>query len=129
MNIKKFWIVLFIAFIALTSLCTVSCGSDDDSKEKNDVSIVGTWVDGSTTIVFGSDGSYNLTDISVPSITQYRKGKYSYNASQNLLTINVQAVTGQNGAYQQTYIVQTLTSTTLVLLYTDGDVEGYYTRK
>lgn len=104
-----------------------ACGSDDDSSDN--ASIVGTWGDGSKTVIFGSDGSYNLTDNSVPSITQYRKGTYSYNTSQNLLTINVQAVTGQNGAYQQTYIVQTLTSTTLVLLYIDGDVEGYYTRK
>ncbi len=127
MKIKNYWMILAIALI---SLCTISCGSDDDNnKENNGISIVGTWVDGSTTIVFGSDGSYNLTNTSVPSIPQYRKGNYSYNASQNLLTINVQAVTGQNGAYQQTYIVQTLTSTTLVLLYIDGDVEGYYTRK
>lgn len=34
-----------------------------------------------------------------------------------------------NGAYKQTFIVQTLSASTLVLLYTDGDVEGYYTRK
>lgn len=113
----------------MLALCSINCSGDDgDSKENSGASLIGTWVDGSTTVIFGNDGSYNLTNTSVPSIPQYRKGKYSYNASQNLLIINVQAVTGQNGAYQRTFIVQTLTSTTLVLLNTDGDVEGYYTR-
>jgi len=125
-EIKSLFIILCgIVIVTLYS----ACGSDDDSHDNNNISIVGTWVNGTTTVVFGNDGSYNLTDISVPSVTQYRKGSYSYNAGQSLLTINVQAVAGQNGAYQQSYIVQTLTSTTLVLLYTDGDVEGYYTRK
>jgi hypothetical protein len=105
-----------------------SCGDDDDNGGGK-ISIVGTWVDGTTTMKLGSDGSYNLTDTSVSGIPQYRKGSYSYNSNQNLLTVNVSAVAGQNSAYQQNYIVQTLTASTLVLLYTDGDVEGYYTRK
>lgn len=113
-----------IIMVVCVSVCFASCSSDDDEK----TGIVGTWVDGSTTMVLGSDGSYNLTDTSYDSITQYRRGTYSYNSKQGLLTINVVA-SGQNNAYQQTYIVQTLTATTLVLLYTDGDVQGYYTRK
>lgn len=80
-------------------------------------------------MILGSDGSYNVTNTSVPNHPQYRKGTYSYNASLNLVTVNVIAVAGQNNAYRDTYIVQRLTSTTLVLLYADGDVEGYYTRK
>lgn len=113
-----------IIMVVCVSVCFASCSSDDDEK----TGIVGTWVDGSTTMVLGSDGSYNLTDTSYDSITQYRRGTYSYNSKQGLLTITVVA-SGQNNAYQQTYIVQTLTATTLVLLYTDGDVQGYYTRK
>ncbi len=119
---------IFFAVFALLSCMITSCGDDDDNGGGK-ISIVGTWVDGTTTMKLGSDGSYNLTDTSVSGIPQYRKGSYSYNSNQNLLTVNVSAVAGQNSAYQQTYIVQTLTESTLVLLYTDGDVEGYYTRK
>lgn len=122
---------IFLSIIVVTLLCAgfVSCNDGDEDNEDNKVSIVGTWVDGSTTMTLGSNGSYNLTDTSVPGITQYRKGTYSYNSSQSLLTVNVVAIAGQNNAYKQTYIVQTLSSSTLVLLYTDGDVAGYYTRK
>lgn len=116
--------VLVVTFV---SIGFASCGDDDDENGGN--SIVGTWVDGTTTMILGRDGSYNLTDTSFPDITQRRKGTYSYNPSQGLLTVNVVAVAGQNSAYQRTYIVQTLTATTLVLLYTDGDVQGYYTRQ
>lgn len=124
---KKIFIWNFLVFIGavMLSLSLVSCDDNEDDK----VTIVGTWVDGSTTMRLGSDGSYNLTDTSIPGLTQYRKGKYSYNSSQSLMTIKVEAVAGKNSAYQQTYIVQTLTATSLVLLYTDGEVEGYYTRK
>lgn len=120
---------LLFVFISMI-MCVFACGSDnDDTPKDNNSGIVGTWEDGSTSVTFGSDGSYNLVDTSVPNIPQYRKGTYSYNETQKLLVVNVVAVQGQNGAYQQTFIVQTLTATTLVLLYTDGDVEGYYTRK
>ena len=117
--------------VTFLSICFISCGGDDgdNPKSENTNGIVGTWVDGTTTLKLGSDGSYYLTDTSVPGITQYRKGSYSYNSTQKLLTVNVVAVAGQNSAYQRTYIVQTLTATTLVLFYTDGDVEGYYTRQ
>lgn len=125
MKTRKFYakklIVLSIILALVLSLS--SC-----SKEENSL-IVGTWVDGSTTMVLGSDGSYNLTDTSIPGLPQYRRGTYSYNSSQQLLSINIVAVEGENNAYQNVFIVQTLTESTLVLLYTDGDVEGYYTRR
>lgn len=114
-------IVLSIILALVLSLS--SCSKEDNSL------IVGTWVDGSTTMVLGSDGSYNLTDTSIPGLPQYRRGTYSYNPSQQLLSINVVAIEGENSAYQNVFIVQTLTESTLVLLYTDGDVEGYYTRR
>lgn len=108
-------------------LCTMFIGiafSCDDSSDDSE-GIAGTWVDGSQIMTLGKDGSYRYDG----DLGQYRLGKYSYNADQKLMTVNVKAIEGMNGAYQQTYIVQTLTSTTLVLLYTDGDVEGYYTRQ
>lgn len=114
-------IVLSIILALVLSLS--SCSKEDNSL------IVGTWVDGSTTMVLGSDGSYNLTDTSIPGLPQYRRGTYSYNPSQQLLSINVVAIEGENSAYQNVFIVQTLTESTLVLLYTDGNVEGYYTRR
>jgi len=125
---KYYYFLLSLLMMALLCVGFISCDDDDDDTVRGS-SIVGTWVDGSTTMVLGSDGSYNLTDTSIPNIPQYRRGTYSYNKAQKLLTVNVVAVAGQNGAYKDTYIVQTLTSSTLVLLYSDGDVEGYYTRK
>lgn len=126
MIIQKSKSSLFVILaVVMMSACFISCGDDDSDDGK--ISIVGTWVDGIKTMKLGSDGSYYSTiNTSIP---QYRKGSYSYNSSQGLMTVNVEAVKGQNGAYQDTYIVQTLTETTLVLLYTDGDVEGYYTRE
>lgn len=124
MNFKKtsVWTIILVVIISLSS-----CSKDEHGGDL----IVGTWYDETslTTLVLGSDGSYNLKNTSIPGLPQYRKGTYSYNASQQLLSINVVAVEGENSAYQKTYIVQTLTESTLVLLYMDGDVEGYYTRR
>lgn len=117
---------MLILMVCLFSL--IACGDDDEGHDGR-ISIVGTWIDGSKTMKLGSDESYYLTDTSIPDIPQYRKGTYSYNSSLNIFTVNVVAVAGQNSAYRRTYIVQTLTASTLVLLYEDGDVEGYYTRK
>ena len=120
-----------LSLIMAVMLCAlvVSCGEDSEDNKGNEASIVGTWVRGTTTLVLGGNGSYDLTDNSIPDIPQYRKGTYSYNSSQKLLVVNVVAIPNQNNAYSKTYIVQTLTKTNLVLLYTDGDVEGYYSRK
>lgn len=127
---KKKSLFLSMLTIMMMAIMSVSFGacSDNDDDSSSGSSVVGTWVSGTTTIVFGSDGSFNLTDTSIPRLTQYRRGTYSYNPNQNLLVINVVAVAGQNGAYKDTYIVQTLNASTLVLLSTDGEV-GYYTRK
>lgn len=124
------WLSFFL--IAILSVGFMACSNDDDDDdiEAGKISIVGTWTDGAyTTVTFGNDGSYNSVNTSVSDIPQYRTGTYSYNANQSLLTVNVKAVANQNSAYQRTYIVQTLTKSTLVLLHTDGEVEGYYTRK
>lgn len=118
---------LFVMLLMFTSFTACGSDDDDDAPSSGRSSIVGTWESSGRSLTFGRDGSYSATTYGT--FTQYRKGTYSYNSSQSLLVINVSAVAGENGAYRETFIVQTLNSTTLVLLYTDGDVEGYYTRK
>ena len=113
--------------IAILLSFTFTACDKDNEDESDYTTIVGEWQDGSTTLILGSDGSYTSINKSIPSHTQYRRGTYSYNSKQGLLIINVKA-SNENGAYQQTLVVQTLTKSTLVLLYTDGDVEGYYER-
>lgn len=126
---KYFMSILAIIMVVMLGFTFTSCGDDDELK--SNASIAGNWVRGNETMQLGSNGSYYSYYGSDPtgSDSQYRKGTYSYNPSQNLLVVNIAAVTNHNSAYTQTYIVQTLTKTTLVLLYTDGDVKGYYTRK
>jgi len=128
-TMKTFRLIGTTLLVIILVFTFTSCDKDDDENNNIDnVTIVGEWQDGTTTLKFGSDGSYLLTDRSIPTHIQYRRGTYSYNSKQGLLSINVKAVPNENGAYQQTLIVQTLTKSTLVLLYTDGDVEGYYER-
>ena len=110
--------------ICLIICCSAVTSCSDESTESPSL-IIGQWSDSYGVITFGKDGSYREDG----SLGQYRIGTYSYNPSLQLLTVNVKAIEGMNSAYQTTYIVQTLSSTTLVLLYTDGDVKGFYTRK
>ena len=114
---------------ALLSITFISCGDDDGMNSS--VSIVGNWTTGNKTLQLGRNGSYYSYLGSNPtgSESQYRKGTYSYNLSLKLMVVNIEAVANHNSSYTNTYIVQTLTENTLVLLYKDGDVEGYYTRK
>lgn len=125
-RIKKPLSLLVLLFMGLTLSCSMTaCGSDDDNPDGSKSSIVGKWVDGDDMLTFGKDGSYREDG----SLGQYRVGKYSYNPITSLLVVNIREVPGMNSAYQKTYIVQTLSSTTLVLMYTDGDVKGYYHRQ
>ena len=116
----------FLMVSVLFLMCVSSCSKDESQSKPN--SIVGTWVRDNTTMVLGGNGSY-LSTTKDSYGTQTRRGSYSYNDAQKTLVINVPAVQGSNSAYSITLIVQTLTATNLVLIYTDGDVEGYYTRK
>lgn len=123
-------IIKLLVSICIPLICfsLSSCGStskDDLEQNTNANSIVGKWADGDETLTFGKDGSYREDGY----LGQYRIGTYSYSPSTSLLVVNVKAVPGMNSAYQQTYIVQTLSSSTLVLIYTDGDVKGYYSRQ
>lgn len=126
-QIKRTRLLFLFTCVLLSCTIMASCGDngEDDPQQGNVASIVGKWVDGEDTITFGSNGSYREDG----SLGQYRIGTYSYNPTSSLLVTDIKAVAGMNSAYQQTYIVQTLTATNLVLLYTDGDVKGYYTRQ
>lgn len=122
---KKYinYTVMLIALLAMGFTFT-SC---EDDKEDDGISIVGKWVDGHKIMELDKNGRYYSY---YDNDSQKREGTYSYNANQSLMIVNVPASSKNgNSAYQNTYIVQTLTKTTLVLLYTDGDVQGYYTRK
>ena len=114
-----------LLLVTTLSFTFTACSDDDDEPDVNQTSIVGTWGDSYGTITFGKDGSYreNGND------GQYRIGTYSYNANATTVVVDIKAIAGNNSAYQNTYFVQALTSTTLVLLYPDGDVKGYFTRK
>lgn len=114
-----------LLLVTTFSLTFVSCGGDDDDEPDDyKTSIVGTWKDSYGTITFGKDGSYREDG----NDGQYRIGTYSYNSNTSTVVVSVKAIAGNNNAYQNTYFIQTLTSSTLVLLYTDGDVKGYFTR-
>lgn len=121
-KILKYLMLLLVTTLSFTF---TACSDDDDEPDVNQTSIVGTWGDSYGTITFGKDGSYreNGND------GQYRIGTYSYSASAATVVVDIKAIAGNNSAYQNTYFVQTLSATTLVLLYTDGDVKGYYTRR
>lgn len=125
---KKLYHLLSVMLVMVLSISMASCGSDDDDLE-SDNGIVGVWQDGKEVMTLGKDGSIYLETYYVAGPAYHQKGTYSYNPDSKMMVVDIVAVPGQNSAYKATYIVQTLTSSTLVLLYTDGDVRGYYTRK
>ena len=122
---KSIFNLMTILMVAMMSICFVSCGDDDDDDNNG---IAGTWVDDYTIMELGKDGSYYAYDPRFPE-DGYRKGTYTYNSSQKLMSVSIVAVPGQNSAYKRTYLVQTLTSTTLVLIETQYGDTHYYTRK
>ena len=116
--------VMLIAMFVMGFTFT-ACSED----EEDELPIAGKWVNGHKIMELGKNGSYHSYQDD-GSQYSHREGTYSYNPSQSLMIVNVPASSKNgNGDYSQTFIVHTLTNTTLVLLYTDGDVQGYYTRK
>ncbi len=123
---KKIFSFLTLSLLIITF---ISCNKESISNNK----IVGTWKSSTqVTITFGSDGSYYRT-LGPEGLHTYHKGTYSYNEDQCILVTNINETSFSDGttfydSSTQTYIVQTLTETTLVLLYTDGDSAGYFTK-
>lgn len=119
--------LLAIMMVALLSIGVTSCKDDDpdesviiDSGEEKEPQtksslLIGTW-DGSFNLILRTDGSCKLT---------YRNSKvvdigtYSYNESQNILVIMID--NPGESRITRTFVVQTLTQTTLVLIESDGD--------
>ena len=108
---------IFSLFLLLSCILVSSC-----QKDSND-SLVGTWYetypDSNEKMILGADGSYWWDYIDNNS-GQYRKGMYIYDKDLNLLYVDVMAISGHNGAYSQTYRVETLTSTNLTLVDIGG---------
>lgn len=119
-------LLMLSVMLALFSSC--------NNTSNGDKKIVGTWSSATHgTMTLGTDGSYYRT-LGAGGVYIYYKGTYSYNENQCILVTNINetsfSINGQTyyGPSTQTYIVQTLTETTLVLLYTDGDSAGYFTK-
>lgn len=135
MKLKKLFGLLALLFmgLALTGSLT-ACGSDDDNPEEGNGSIVGYWTDGILQLIFDEDGSYEeqLYSTSGPHYGAERAGTYTYDPITSLLVINIESEPKNDyfeDAYQETYVVQTLSSKTLVLTDTEGNVKGRYHRE
>lgn len=121
---KKMFLILSLVFI--TSF--VSCDKGNKNTDDNRITISGKWgrTNSDETMTLGANGSY-YSELGVgTNYYQYRKGRYVYNDVQSTLVVDIDAVPGQNSAYTSTYLVQTLTETTLVLVDIDGDLDSYY---
>lgn len=126
MNMNKMIMKRNVFFIIaiLTLLSCASCIKEDDENL-----LVGTWKR-STNIYMklGEDGSYySYIDPDPYSADgQYRKGSYSYDETTKTMVIDIYAIPNHNNASTRTYYVQTLTSSTLVLLdLSNGEAYSY----
>ena len=109
---------LSMLLLAMVAFTFTACSDEDEMGEA--AGIVGKWRDGNKTLLFEKNGNFSSEIETTP--VQQRTGTYSYNPTLGNLVINT------SESSREVYNVQTLNATTLVLLYTDGDVEGFYTR-
>lgn len=125
MNMNKMIMKRNVFFIIaiLTLLSCASCIKEDDENL-----LVGTWKR-STNIYMklGEDGSYySYIDPDPYSYLTYREGSYSYDETTKTMVIDIYAIPNHNSASTRTYYVQTLTSSTLVLLdLSNGEAYSY----
>jgi len=115
---KKLLHTLSMLLLAMVAFTFTACSDEDEMGEA--AGIVGKWRDGNKTLLFEKNGNFSSEIETTP--VQQRTGTYSYNPTLGNLVINT------SESSREVYNVQTLNATTLVLLYTDGDVEGFYTR-
>lgn len=123
MNMNKMIMKRNVFFIIaiLTLLSCASCIKEDDENL-----LVGTWKR-STNIYMrlGENGSYYSYIDPNPYLT-YREGSYSYDETTKTMVIDIYAIPNHNNASTQAYYVQTLTSSTLVLLdLSNGEAYSY----
>ena len=109
---------LSILLLAMVAFTFAACSDEDEMGEA--AGIVGKWRDGNKTLLFEKNGNFSSEIETTP--VQQRTGTYSYNPTLGNIVINT------SESSREIYNIQTLNATTLVLLYTDGDVEGFYTR-
>lgn len=115
---NKLLYTLSMLLLAMVAFTFTACS--DENKMGEAAGIVGKWRDGNKTLLFEKNGNFSSEIETTP--VQLRTGIYSYNPTLGNLVINT------SESSREVYNVQTLNATTLVLLYTDGDVEGFYTR-
>ena len=109
---------LSMLLLAMVAFTFAACSDEDEMGEA--AGIVGKWRDGNKTLLFEKNGNFSSEIETAP--VQQRTGTYSYNPTLGNLVINT------SESSREVYYVQTLNATTLVLLYTNGDFEGFYTR-
>ena len=107
---KTFRSYSLLCVVLMTTILTLgfsSCSKDDNEKNDNTASIVGTWegmLNGSTVIyVFGADEKGSLTDLNTRISVNFT---YSYDTKSRYLTIYVLGNT-------EVFEIYTLTATTL----------------
>lgn len=115
---NKLLYTLSMLLLAMVAFTFTACSDEDEMGEA--AGIVGKWRDGNKTLLFEKNGNFSSEIETTP--VQQRTGTYSYNPTLGNLVINT------SESSREVYNVQTLNATTLVLLYTNGDVEGFYTR-
>ena len=109
---------LSMLLLAMVAFTFTSCSDEDEMGEA--AGIVGKWRDGNKTLLFEKNGNFSSEIETTP--VQQCTGTYSYNPTLGNLVINI------SESSREVYNVLTLNATILVLLYTNGDVEGFYTR-
>ena len=114
---NKLLYTLSMLLLAMVAFTFTACSDEDEMGEA--AGIVGKWRDGNKTLLFEKNGNFSSEIETTP--VQQRTGTYSYNPTLGNLVINT------SESSREVYNVQTLNATTLVLLYTNGDVEGFYT--
>lgn len=126
MKIKKLWNCILMLLLTFSSVMfVVSCGDDNDQESQ--VTLTGTWRMNDRILEIGSGNSWHTYFDNTSYGPQHRYGTYSYDKTTQTIIVSIREVSGNNGAYTQTYFVQSLTSSTLalVLLYDDGTTQSF----
>lgn len=112
--------------VAIVSAGFVSCGSDEDDKKENEVSLIGTWrhdfSSGYILLIIKSNGTGLMEEYDSASggIEYTETISYYYDKDKERYMI-----VERDGEYTYTYPIQYYNETTLVLVNPDGKSETY----
>lgn len=108
--------IMFVMLLGIT-IVTTSCDKDEEIEKTS--TLIGTWEANDRFLELGSSSwhSYLKNEYGGP---QHRRGTYTYIKSSRTIIVSIPAVSGNNGAYTQSFFVQTLNSTSLSLMDLDS---------